>query len=146
MIWCADIFPITADFNYHPVPHRPLFKDGEGRRELGKKGSRKWVWEEKGQETEYLEGSLWGSDGVGDRTCCPSVYVSVKGIMPYLSHFSSAVEGFYSWIEDIFAGWICQLTGRSTCTNKPLILTDSSGDSASFYEAGSSAGQLVELV
>lgn len=31
MIWCADIFPITADFNYHPVPHRPLFNDSEGR-------------------------------------------------------------------------------------------------------------------
>lgn len=31
------------------------------------------------------------------------VCVSVKRIMPYLSHFSSAVEGYYSWVVDIFA-------------------------------------------
>lgn len=40
---------------------------------------------------------------MGDCTCCPCVCVCVVRIMPYLSHFSSAVEGYYSWIVDIFA-------------------------------------------
>lgn len=40
MIWSADIFPISADFNYHSVPHRPLFKDRAGvGRQGGKEGA-----------------------------------------------------------------------------------------------------------
>lgn len=76
-------------------------------------------------------------EGPCRQRCCSWLSVS----MPHLSHLD-AVEGNYSQIVDISAnisasgtlpleaGWLCQPTGCSKYTNKPLIVTDSWGNGA----------------